>query len=137
MRKFVTTSLLGCILEIFNIDASGQIAKGVEKRFLPPIYKDKKSSIGFIDRKTILGISAFSATDDFIYALYDGRAYVEDEDAWTFPNQIGVFDWEGNPVCIYVLDWGVRSFVIDEQRNLCYLVGINAEKEILLGSFDL
>jgi len=135
MRKFVTSSYMGCILEIFNIDEKGQIENEIEKHFLPAYYSDNKYAIGFIDRKTIFGISGFSVTDDYIYANYNGSTYVKGERIVS--KQLAVFDWEGNPVCLYVLDWDVREFVIDTQRNRCYLVGTDAEDEILLGYFDL
>ena len=136
MGKFVFTSSLGCIMEIFTINESGQIVREAEKHFLPAIYQDNKSSIGFIDKKTIFGIGGFYVTDDYIYAQYDGGVYNERERR-VYDKHLAVFDWDGNPVCLYVLDWGIRTFFIDEEQNRCYLVGIDANDEILMGYFDL
>lgn len=137
LSKFVTTSKIGCILEVFDIDESGQIEKAAEKRFFPPIYRDVKYNISYIERETIIGISALFATDDYIYAKYEARRYIEGDMDRSLHKRIALFDWEGSPVCLYVLDWEILCFTIDSQVNLCYIVGVDANEEIQLGYFAL
>ena len=134
-QKFVIASEVGCILEIFNITASGKIEKAIEKRFFQPIFGHNGS---FIPEKTIRGIGdcgSISVTDNLIYAIYYGKiCYLDDRD---FTNIIAVFDWKGNPIRQYKLDWMIYSFFVDAQQNRCYLTGFDKNHEILMGYFDL
>ena len=137
MSKFVLASGIGCIMEIFTVDASGKIEKEIEKRFIPPIFKVTRSGlIEHISGKTISGISRLSVTDEFIYAGYNGEIWIP-EVSGGFPKTIAVFDWSGNPIRQYILDWTFYDFIIDAQRNRCYLVGKDANYEVLLGYFEL
>ena len=117
-----------------KIDESNQIEAIKEKRFFKPVCD---IWVNPIDRKTIYGVGQFSVTNDYIYAKYYGNVYIEGDLDWYDERRIAVFDWEGEPVCLYALDWDVYSFVVDEERNRCYLVGADEEGEVQLGFFDL
>ena len=137
MSRFVVASDLGCIVEIFRVVESNRIEKVTEKRFFRPEYKIIQNAIIHpIDRKTIAGITKLSVTNSQIYARYIGSVYVEGLGHENL-NQIAVFDWEGEPICLYVLDWNIYNFVVDAQQNRCYLVGTDAGGEVQLGFFDL
>ena len=137
MTKFVITIPTGCIVEIFDIEASGSIEKTIEKRFFLPILgQDSPSQIpSSVEGESIQGIYELFATDEFIYAKYSGKLYYGNDKYLT--NTIAVFDWLGNPIRLYVLDWNIYHFFVDSQRNRCYLIGIDADDEIPLGYFDL
>ena len=139
MSRFVIASNIGCILEIFTVDTSGKIEKETEKRFYPPVFTVNKNLMPdyYISGQTILGIDVLSVTDDFIYAKYFGKKYISGEPESYQTNTIAVFDWYGNPIRCYILDWAIECIFVDAKRNRCYLEGINAEDEILLGYFDL
>ena len=81
--------------------------------------------------------SELFCTNDYIYAKYEGMLYVDGNIDVSKHRQLALFDWQGNPVRLYVLDWQVETFVVDSLRNRCYLVGIDENEEILLGFFDL
>ena len=135
LSRFVIASRVGCILEFFTIEASGKIEKEREKRFYPPIFFITKTGLfEEISGETILGISYLSVTDELIYAQYNGNVSL---DRGNFPRSIAVFDWSGNPIRRYNLEWKIYRFIVDAQRNRCYLAGIDQNDEIRLGYFDL
>ena len=135
MSRFVIASWVGCILEIFTIDVSGTIEKEVEKRFHPPVFTvENRQSNYYVNGQTIHGINDLSVTEEFIYAKYNGKIYYKEQYS---TSTIAVFDWSGNPLRRYILDWKIRNFIVDAQRNRCYLVGDDANDEMLLGYFDL
>ena len=125
MTKFAVASGIGCVMEIFTVDASGKIGKDAEKRFHPP----------YVNGEQFRGFGDISVTDELIYVSYSGRVY--SEDGGSFPVTIGVFDWSGETICSYVLNWKIYRFFVDTQRNRCYLTGIDESDEVLLGYFDL
>ena len=139
MSRFVIASGIGCIMEIFTIDSSGIIEKESEKRFHPPVFTVNKNLIPnyYVSGQTILGINSLFVTDELIYAMYHGKLYNPDKPEGYLINTIAIFDWTGNPIRRYILNWEIETFVVDTQRNRCYLVGIDADEEILLGYFDL
>jgi len=137
MSRLVMASNYGCILEIFTVDVSGTIEKEIEKRFHPPLIEDNKNGRPkYYTDGQVLGISTLSVTDDHIYAKYNGKRYYA-EGPVLYPHTIAVFDWSGNPIRRYVLDWSIENFIIDNQYSRCYLVGIDPNDETLLGYFDL
>ena len=135
MSRFVIASYIGCIIEIFSVDAFGKMEKEIEKRFHPPIYEVRNGKFATVSGKTIIGISDISVTDEFIYAAYTGNVYTHEKGG--LANIIAVFDWSGNPICQYVLDWKIYRFIVDSNRNRCYLVGIDKNDEVLIGYFDI
>jgi len=140
MSRFVVASYIGCIMEIFTVDSSGKIEKEIEKRFHPPFFTAIPPSFTnfFVSGKTIKGIQDLSVTDEFIYAKYDGSIYYKDQPERSRRNVIAVFDWSGKPIRRYILDWKkFYNFFVDDQQNRCYLIGEDADDEILLGYFDL
>ena len=135
MSKFVTASHTGCIMEIFDLEASGKMEKIVEKRFFPPIFEAMQGNAYPVAGETVSGMYDLSATDELIFGMYHGKTfYMDDRD---FINTIAVFDWLGNPVRRYDLNWCIESFVVDAKRNRCYLVGVCADEDVVLGYFDL
>jgi len=135
--RFVIASRYGCIMEVFTIDTSGKIEKEIEKRFYPPIIADNQTrSPRYLSEGQVLGINELSVTDELIFAKYNGNKYAPR--VLNPPKTIAVFDWSGNPIRCYVVEWTyIKTFCIDAQRNRCYLIGVDTDEEVQLGYFDL
>ena len=73
LSRFVIATSVGCIMEIFTVDASGKIEKEIEKRFIPPVYKAKRGLFDYINGQTINGIFGLSVTDELIMRYIAGE----------------------------------------------------------------
>lgn len=113
--KIVHASYIGAVLEIFDISDIGKQIKNIKTlKIYPPVY-DTKKDVTWGD-ETIIGFEDLYATDNYIYALLNGSLGAE----YKYPNNICVFDWEGNLVMKYVTDVPLRSIAVNESMGLIF-----------------
>jgi hypothetical protein len=80
---------------------------------------------------TKLGYRAMICTDDYIYAAFSGASYFDYE-----ANKIFVFDWDGNAIKSFNLNYPIGSFCVDEKESTIYSVSTNTG-ELIKGTFNL
>lgn len=130
---FVHATRGGCIMEIWNYDGSS-ISPLIVKRFFKPNYLsfDRDANYPRVQRNDNdpYGISLLSCTNSYIYARYNNVPS-------KFTDKIAVFDWEGNPQRIYVVNEKIYSFTIDDDKKAYVLVENKNDNNIELITFSL
>ena len=67
-------------------------------------------------------------TDEYLLGLYAGCSRKD----WAFSNNVEVkihmFDWNGNPICQFILDKKIAKIAIDENQHILY--GMTLEEEV-------
>lgn len=74
------------------------------------------------------------AGKNLLYALYIGKDYKYISDSYK-PNRIFVFDYQGNIVWHYTLDYSLTSFTLDEEDGIIYGLTIDQEPNVV--AFEL
>ena len=134
---FAIASTIGCILEIFSVNADNHIVKTQEKRYYPPVFTlDKNLTLLRVEGVTSVGITWLAATNKYLYAKYSGTTYTRNALKGR-THTLAVFDWEGRPVKQYLLDISINKFLIDQERMRCYLTGYDRNDKAVMGYFDL
>ena len=128
--KFVALTILGGILEFFNIK-DGSINKIAEKKYLEPKVQNKT----IFTEETILGFSGVSVTDRLIYASYSGLSFKVYNESNQLFDYVAVFDWNGNLKKFYKVEGGLFTLAVDEAQNRIYIVTKNSEGEYMVGYF--
>lgn len=122
---------LGDVIEIFNQNT------GTRKVLYGPYGepKYKRTSEGYAIPTGIMGYSDIQVTDQYIYAVFHGRSFEEiirnqgkSEDGGRY---IHVFDFNGDPVCRYILDQAVYGIHVDEKNGIIWATNVNADEQIL------
>ena len=123
-NRAVWGSYKGGLFQIFDLSA------------LPKSISMEKSSLfcapyegNLQERKIRYGFEDIFVTDNYIYALYNGKTNDENEG---FAKEILVFDWLG--VCRFKLESDVylRSLCVDEQSKELFAAAYNSEKGFYL-----
>lgn len=122
--KFVNITRNGLVLEIFNI-LNNKIQPKTIKYFYEPKYNIENGVIG----DCVKGAGGLTCTNDFIYVIFR-----DTKDSLT--NKIAVFDWQGNTIKQYILDYPIVNLSIDEKDNKMY-VATYIDGDFLIAHFDL
>lgn len=120
-KRMVLCPTPGATLEIFSIEGP-EINRLALKKFIDPKIVVKGASYERED-DSVFGIERVSATDETIYAVYDGETTWEevkaDKTRMIYRN-IASFDWNGKPDILYKTDYRVRS--VSEQADRLYVI---------------
>lgn len=120
-KKMVLCPTPGATLEIFSIDES-ELRRLALKKYIEPNIVVKGASYERED-DYVFGIERVSATEETIYAVYDGETtwadFKADRTKLIYGN-IASFDWNGNPDTLYKTDYRVRS--VCEQAGKLYVI---------------
>lgn len=122
--KFVNVTRNGLILEIFNI-RNNRIQPQTIKYFYEPKYNIENGDIG----DCVKGAGGLACTDDFIYIIFRDTKN-------SLTNKIAVFDWQGNAIKQYILDYPIVNLSIDEEDNKMY-VATYIDGDFLIAHFNL
>lgn len=90
-----------------------------------------------LKRKSPLGFFDTAPTSKFIYALFSGKNYKDDGRNAVQAKKVFVFDWNLNPVCSYVLEYGTMSIAVSENNEEMYAFGITEDNEVELLKYEL
>lgn len=91
--------------------------------FWKPSFQDnsKENSISTAllnDNK--FGFRDIKVTSKYIYTLFSGRTFDRYDNKALEGNQILVFDWEGNPVKRYQLDYDIKAIEVTPNNSVLY-----------------
>ena len=107
LNRFVSATLLGGMIDVFELDTHDySITRlGGVNLFSPHLSTISiRGSINYApDKNTRWGYLFMDVDSKYIYALYSGL-YQSEGGPYTSGNVIHVFDWEGVPVCEFLLD---------------------------------
>ena len=116
-KHLVVGTSYGSILEVFDI------TKGIKpktvKYFVEPTLILREGRYNNDD--TIIGFNDLFASNEYIYAAYDGENY-GDVPASEFFNNIAVFDYNGTPTYLLRLNDRVERICVDEETGEIYIV---------------
>ena len=123
------------LIDIYDIDLNLKARIHGPDQFIPELdfYEiDGVKNARLILNKTKLSYQSSHLTSDRIWALYNGRPIQIGQE---FPNRILCFDYSGNPLHIYHLEYPVFAFCVDEKENAIY--GISEQPERCIVRFPL
>ena len=111
---FVYATRSGCIMEIWKNHEktiSPYIIKGLFKPEYNSRYREMPAPLVTIKEDAPHGISMLTCSNQHIYAIYnDLPGYIS--------NKIAVFDWNGKPQKIYIVNKDLGGFDVDEDNNI-------------------
>ena len=116
-QHLIVGTSYGSILEIFDI-TEGIMPKTV-KYFVEPTLILREGKYNNDD--TIIGFNDLFASNQYIYASYDGENY-GNVPACDFFNNIAVFDYNGMPVILLRMKNRVERICVDEEAGEIYAV---------------
>lgn len=127
-KKMAAMTYLGAVAEVFDINDDSLTLKA-EKCFAYPAIKVVQTWIEADKENLICGFHSVTATDKYIYAVYDGSISSFD----TKVNTICVFDWNLNPIIKYTLDVeDILSFDYNKESGEAYaVVTVGKDVEII------
>lgn len=117
--KLAVSTASGALMELFDISSGIRLMS--ECRFLEPKIVCKNGGYEYRD-DYVFGFGRMCASDERIYAAYDGQATAaghrmasEGARPLLFGN-IAVFDWLGRPIAIYRSDYRIDCICIDVEK---------------------
>jgi len=113
------------LMEIFELDSLPKVNTVKSLLLTEPMKNDRENIIGFED---------VHVTDNFIYALHNGKTAAENSGS---SKSIKVFDWEGNPVIEYNVGIDMRCLAVDEEKNIIYAVAYDEDNGFFLIQMDV
>ena len=127
--KYAEATHVGGILETFQITdrIRSTLLRGYYK---PHFYMEKNQPV--YTKKTQFAFTALKATDNYLYALSLNGGNVSHYP----PNEIQVFDWQGEPIKKYKTDQYLMKFCVDEAKAKVYAIAFD-NYEYHLVSFNL
>ncbi|TKC12413.1 hypothetical protein FA048_01995 [Pedobacter polaris] len=138
-REIANFSARGAMYQIFNIKENNpKLIK--EKLYYLPRFKILDLGHGTMKSKFTptnrYGFNNITVTNDFIFALFNGKLTETSEANSLSSNIILVYDWNGNPVRKIILDKDCYQIAIDPQ-NANILYALTAFKNVGIRKFTL
>lgn len=127
LKRFAWFATFGNVLEIYSYDSIPQLL--CQKIGILPII-DHKSEHPGLSAKTRLGVLSATATDKYILGLYSTH-FIEEfslsNDKMHWVDKILVYDWDGKPVKMLLLDRPVKTICFNKEKNRVYCIGATDE----------
>lgn len=130
-RNFATGTKAGAILEFFTISDDKIEPKNKEIYFEPEFIEDN-GNVHTPDFP-VIGFSSMVANDKYLIASYGGTN-IDDE-----VNNIGVWDWDGNPIKMVKTNASIFALAYDQDSEMLYSVIMPKNSELMLAKmkFDI
>jgi len=124
--KLAMAAMYGAVLETFDVTGAFTVRARATRFFIEPKIGD---DINVQPQKSISGFLEICATDDAIFATYDGEHEEGDygKGSDVFYGNIAVFDWDGNPKEIIRCGREIRNLCMDESEGVIYAVLSNTD----------
>jgi hypothetical protein len=138
--KMAIGTFAGAILETFDI--SKEIRNIATKYFIEPVISVHGGTYSYVDQ-SVLGFYDLFATDDRIFAAYDGKykwgdiANLPDSKRPLKFTRIAVFDWKGNGLAIYDTGYRVERIFYAETENTLYAMITDKERKYFIGKIKI
>lgn len=123
----VSATQLGDVVELFNFKTNEHhVSIGAEGE---PAYRT--TSQGHAIPSGFMGYTDVQMTDNYIYTVFHGRDFKDDQQFEDGGRFLHVFDLKGNPVCRYVLDHAIYGIHVDEERRVIWATDVNTDGQII------
>jgi len=120
--KLVAGTTWGAILETFDIKENEVERLSVSYFIEPEIGNEAQMNYDGV----VLGFEDICATDDGIYAVYDGQ-HTLDDDPREYSHNIAVFDWDGRPKSLISCGVRVERLYADPDDGMLYAAVSDAD----------
>jgi len=131
-EKFAIGISRGAILETFSV-SDNVITPLSVSHFIDPELNETSEEVNYV-----LGFLDLSATDKYVYAVFDGVNYVIGGSSFYDVGQNLVqFDWKGKP--LQKINMGVRieKIYVDDDTNTLYALIKSEDKECALAKYRM
>lgn len=130
-EKFAIGISRGAILETFSVSDNHIIPLSVS-HFIDPELNETSEELNYI-----LGFIDLCATDEYLYAIYDGANYIIGPSFYDRGQNLVQFDWKGKP--LKKINMGVRMerIYIDNDTNTLYALIYRDDKECALAKYRI
>lgn len=123
--KFVNITRNGFILEIFNLKKTKIVQEQIKYYYMPKYNVDN----GDVE-DCVKGAGGITCTDDFIYVIFRDTNN-------SLTNKIAVFDWQGNAIKQYILNYPIVNIAIDETDNNKMYVITYIDEDFFVAHYNL
>lgn len=138
MKKFVSSTNIGAVLEIFSIN-NNTIKKIRDLHYFYPKYNIIYGGEGlgyaaqYYEKDNIFGFTDVYTTNKSIYTKYSGKKLIRKKDFYTLSTgkHILVYDWKGNPKKHYELDYHVEYICVDDNETAMYAINYKPKPKII------
>ncbi|MCL2737854.1 MAG: TolB-like 6-bladed beta-propeller domain-containing protein [Bacteroidales bacterium] len=136
-NKFVYSSYQGEIIHFYEIEHNNikPIAK-IENEY--PSYKEVSDGGVAYNANGKRGYIATYATDNFVYAIFSGKTFLEQGITPNFEGKIlRIFDWNGVLVKEYALDIPCSYLCVSDDDSTMWAIATTPDLDITLVLFEL
>lgn len=108
-------------IALYKISDNGDIVKEWDKYITKPLFTENNGKITY-DDKNLDGFLNIKMTENYIYCNYSGKTYSEaiSQNIYSKPNEIFVFDYNGNPVRKIVPNYPMFYFDVSKDDKYIY-----------------
>lgn len=108
-------------IALYKISDNGDIVKEWDKYITKPLFTENNGKITY-DDKNLDGFLNIKMTENYIYCNYSGKTYSEaiSQNSNSKPNEIFVFDYNGNPVRKIVPNYPMFYFDVSKDDKYIY-----------------
>lgn len=121
---------LGEVFEVYHLNDTVH-----HVRYGPNGAPQFRISEGYGIPAGIMGFSDVQVTDNYIYAVFHGRTFWDisrqKDDHTSGGKFIYVFNFDGEPVCKYILDHYIYAISVNEEKGIITAVDVNSDEPIL------
>ncbi len=125
-RVAAATQDLG-LLSFFNCSGESVLEEYKQLKYYGPEFIVLERGGIAWSKDGMIGFCGLDCDDEYVYALYSGRTFMEHGMESHHCEHLFVYDWSGNPVKYYTLDIPLFSMKYDKERNTIYGIGYNPE----------
>lgn len=121
--KFVFHAAAADMLSFYKYENKEiRLIKDIQRSFPDYKYgKDIDEFLGTSRKKPITYLSACT-TEQFVYLLYSGKTYMENQLKAFESNEIHVYDWNGERVKTLSLDIDIKEMVVSDDDSIMYAI---------------
>jgi hypothetical protein len=140
LNRIVWASIYGDMFEIYDYGNPDDIKTIISVKGIMPVITGNQQNGPIFSIDSKLGIVSISATNKYIYMLYNENTLkdgIDKRDDAFLCNKILVYDWNGQPQKIFKTDKFIRSISCNEKYGKVFCIGYDNENNGKILYYDL
>jgi hypothetical protein len=133
--KFVTSSAIGSIMEIFSLK-NYSFTRLFEGRYYAPKIVSEQRDYMYSNPLSVNGFADISGDNKYIYTVFRNKPCFYYEKS-SLADYIYVFNWHGKPVKSYKINGGLRLIATDISDKRIYMVSNEKNEDNFITYFSL
>ena len=105
-------------------------------------YSSYDTTVDFINMiaiksNSVLNFTEAFGTADYCYMLFNGKTFAENNEGTRGGNYIIVFDWQGNYIKTFHIDYKAYCFYVDEANNCIYASVLDENLDYVITKLEM